>query len=164
MGTKLTPRQQAFAEYYIQTGNATEAAKQAGYSKKTAGVIGDENLKKPYIKEYIDNRLEEMSVERVATAQEVMETLTRVLRREEKETVVVTIKTHKSWYDENGKKQILDTEEPQLVEVPPKLSDVNKSAELIGKRWGLYSEKVDLSGGVDLRIQVDYGDDQGTGE
>ena len=50
---------------------------------------------------------------------EVMETLTRVMRREEEETVVVTIKTHKSWYDENGKKQILDTEEPVCVKIPP---------------------------------------------
>ena len=160
----LTPKQQAFVEYYIQTGNATEAAIRAGYKEKAAYATGAENLKKPQIKEYIDSKLTEMSEKRVATAQEVMETLTRVLRREEKETVVVTVKTHKSWYDENGKKQILDTEEPQLVEIPPKLSDVNKSAELIGKRWGLYSEKVDLSGGVDLRIEVNYGDDQGTGE
>lgn len=160
----LTPKQQAFADYYIQFGNATEAAIKAGYSERTANRIGTENLSKPVIRKYVDERLEKMSSERVATAQEVMETLTRVLRREEKETVVVTIKTHKSWYDENGKKQILDTEEPQLVEIPPKLSDVNKSAELIGKRWGLYSDKVDLSGGVDLRIQVDYGDDQGPGE
>ena len=160
----LTPKQQAFAEYYIQTGNATEAAIRAGYKEKAAYATGAENLKKPQIKAYIDSKLTEMSEKRVATAQEVMETLTRVLRREEKETVVVTVKTHKSWYDENGKKQILDTEEPQLVEIPPKLSDVNKSAELIGKRWGLYSEKVDLSGGVDLRIEVNYGDDQGTGE
>lgn len=164
MEIKLTPKQQAFAEYYIQTGNATEAAIRAGYKEKAAYATGAENLKKPQIKAYIDSKLTEMSEKRVATAQEVMETLTRVLRREEKETVVVTVKTHKSWYDENGKKQILDTEEPQLVEIPPKLSDVNKSAELIGKRWGLYSEKVDLSGGVDLRIEVNYGDDQGTGE
>ena len=137
----LTPKQQAFAEYYIQTGNATEAAIRAGYKEKAAYATGAENLKKPQIKAYIDSKLTEMSEKRVATAQEVMETLTRVLRREEKETVVVTVKTHKSWYDENGKKQILDTEEPQLVEIPPKLSDVNKSAELIGKRWPLFRKK-----------------------
>jgi len=141
----LTPKQQAFADYYIQTGNATEAAVRAGYSAKTAGVIGDENLKKPYIKEYIDGKLTEMSEKRVATAQEVMETLTRVLRREERETVVVTVKTHKSWYDETGKKQILDTEEPQLVEIPPKLSDVNKAAELIGKRWGVWKDSIEIT-------------------
>lgn len=161
---RLTPKQQAFADFYIETGNATEAAIRAGYSIKTAGAIGDENLKKPYIKKYIDKILSEMSERRVATAQEVMETLTRVLRREEKETVVVTVKTHKSWYDENGRKQILDTEEPRLVEILPKLNDVNKAAELIGKRWGLYSEKVDLSGGVDLKLEVVYGDDQDTSE
>lgn len=164
MEHRLTQKQKAFCEEYLIDLNATQAAIRAGYKEKAAYATGAENLKKPQIKAYIDSKLTEMSEKRVATAQEVMETLTRVLRREEKETVVVTVKTHKSWYDENGKKQILDTEEPQLVEIPPKLSDVNKSAELIGKRWGLYSEKVDLSGGVDLRIEVNYGDDQGTGE
>ncbi len=43
---KLTPKQKAFADYYIQTGNATEAAIKAGYSKKTARFIGNENLTK----------------------------------------------------------------------------------------------------------------------
>lgn len=160
MMDKLTPKQQAFCEYYIETGNATEAAMRAGYSKKTAGAIGDENLKKPYIREYIDKKLAEMSDKRVATAQEVMETLTRVLRREEKETVVVTIKTRKTGLDENGHRVTISTEEPKIVEIPPKLSDVNKAAELIGKRWGLYSEKVDLSGGVDLTVRIDYGDQE----
>lgn len=41
---KLTPKQRAFADYYITTGNATEAAEKAGYSKKTARVVGYENL------------------------------------------------------------------------------------------------------------------------
>ena len=158
----LTPKQQAFADFYIETGNATEAAIRAGYSIKTAGVIGDENLRKPYIKKYVDKVLSEMSERRVATAQEVMETLTRVLRREEKETVVVTVKTQKIGYDSHGRKTTTNTEEPVKVEILPKLSDVNKAAELLGKRYGLYSEKMDVSGGLDLNIQVDYGEDQDT--
>ena len=50
---KLTPKQKAFAEYYIETGNATESAIRAGYSKKTARVIGQENLLKPTLKSHI---------------------------------------------------------------------------------------------------------------
>ena len=50
----LTPKQQAFADYYIQTGNATESAIKAGYSKKTAKEMGCENLTKPHISEYIE--------------------------------------------------------------------------------------------------------------
>ena len=51
--TKLTEKQKRFADYYIETGNGTEAAVKAGYSKKTARVIGQENLLKPAIKNYI---------------------------------------------------------------------------------------------------------------
>lgn len=160
----LTPKQRAFAEYYIETGNAAEAAVRAGYSPKTAKQTGAENLSKPYLREYIDKMLDEMSKKRVATAQEVMETLTRVMRREEEETVVVTIKTHKSWYDENGKKQILDTEEPVCVKIPPKLSDVNKAAELMGKRWRLFTEKAEVSGDLDLHVVIDYGENSDSSE
>lgn len=160
----LTPRQQAFADYYIELGNATEAATKAGYSEKTARFIGAENLTKPKIKEYIDKKMSEMSEKRVATAEEVLETLTRILRRENKETVVVTCKSRTSSYDKQGRKKIVEKEEPKLVEIPTRNVDVNKAAELLGKRYGLYTDKVDVSGGVDLRIQVDYGDDQSTGQ
>lgn len=46
---KLTPKQKAFADYYIECENATEAAKKAGYSEKTANITGFENLRKPNI-------------------------------------------------------------------------------------------------------------------
>lgn len=161
---KLTPKQRAFADYYIETGNAAESAVRAGYAKKTAKQIGAENLGKPYLREYIDKQLDKMSKKRVATAQEVLETLTRVMRREEEETVVVTIKTHKNWYDEKGRKQTLDKEEPVCVKVPPKLSDVNKAAELMGKRWRLFTEKTEVSGDIDLRVVIDYGEDSDSSE
>lgn len=41
---KLTPKQQAFADYYIETGNATQSALKAGYSENTARVIGQDPL------------------------------------------------------------------------------------------------------------------------
>ncbi|MFJ6207329.1 terminase small subunit [Lysinibacillus sp. NPDC092081] len=63
---KLTLKQQAFADFYIELGNATQAAIKAGYSQKTAYSIGDENLRKPEIKSYIEKRMEELIYERVA--------------------------------------------------------------------------------------------------
>ena len=62
----LTEKQKRFADYYIETGNMTEAAIKAGYSKKTARVIGQENLLKPAIKNYINERLKELEEKRVA--------------------------------------------------------------------------------------------------
>ena len=58
---KLTPKQQAFADYYITNGNATESAKRAGYSEKTAYIIGFENLKKPNIKHYLEKEMEKVA-------------------------------------------------------------------------------------------------------
>lgn len=48
-GEKLTIKQQTFVAEYLKTGNATEAARRAGYSEKTAAKIGFENLQKPEI-------------------------------------------------------------------------------------------------------------------
>ena len=81
----LNERQKAFADYYIQTGNATEAAIKAGYSEKTARFIGSENLTKPDISAYIKERLDEQSNKRVADANEVIEFYTAVMRGEIKD-------------------------------------------------------------------------------
>ena len=81
----MTPKQKAFADYYIQTGNATEAAKKAGYSEDTARQIGAENLSKPSISEYIAERMEERGKKRVADANEVIEFYTAVMRGEVKD-------------------------------------------------------------------------------
>ena len=81
----LTPKQQAFADYYIECGNATEAAKRAGYSEKTAYAIGNENLNKLEVSEYIAARMEEQTKKRVADANEVIEFYTAVMRGEVKD-------------------------------------------------------------------------------
>ena len=81
----LNERQKAFADYYIQTGNATEAAVKAGYSEKTAYSIGNENLKKPEISAYIGERMAEQGEKRVADANEVIEFYTAVMRGEVKD-------------------------------------------------------------------------------
>ena len=79
---KLTEKQRRFVDYYIETGNASEAARRAGYSEKTAGWIGQENLRKPTIKAAIDARLREFEGKRIAKAEEVLQFLTSALRGE----------------------------------------------------------------------------------
>jgi phage terminase small subunit len=81
----LTEKQLAFCEFYIECGNATEAAKKAGYSKKTAYSVGSENLKKPEVSAYIENRLAEQRAKRIASADEVMEFFSAVMRGEVKD-------------------------------------------------------------------------------
>lgn len=81
----LTPKQQAFADYYLETGNATEAAKRAGYSESTAQQIGSENLSKPLISAYIQERLDQIKSKNIATIDEVMSFYTKVMRGEEKD-------------------------------------------------------------------------------
>lgn len=86
---KLTPKQKRFADEYIKTGNATQSAIEAGYSKKTAAVIATENLIKPNIKAYIEKCMAEIASNRVMSYTEAVELLTSIARGEEKETVVV---------------------------------------------------------------------------
>lgn len=89
MTRKLTPKQKKFADNYIESGNAADAARKAGYSKRSARSVGQENLTKPDIKQYIDNRMAEIASKRIMNAVEAVELLTRIARGEEKETVYV---------------------------------------------------------------------------
>jgi len=57
---KLTSKEELFCNHYLTLHNATEAAKRAGYSEKTARAIGYENLTKPHIKKYIEEKTEEI--------------------------------------------------------------------------------------------------------
>lgn len=82
---KLTPKQKKFCDYYIQTGNATEACRKAGYKGDNLNRIATENLSKLVIKQYLEKRMSGMDSKRIATADEVLEILTRVLRGEEKD-------------------------------------------------------------------------------
>lgn len=87
---KLTAKQKKFADNYIKTGNATQSAIDAGYSKKTAKSVGSENLTKPDIKAYIDKKMREIESNKIMGAQEALEFLTNVVRGKELETKVVT--------------------------------------------------------------------------
>lgn len=81
----LTPKQKKFCEYYIQSGNATDAARKAGYSKKSAEAIGLENLGKPGIKAYIAERMNNQDKNLVADADEVLKFYSAVMRGEVKD-------------------------------------------------------------------------------
>ena len=86
---KLTKKQQNFADKYIETLNATQSAIYAGYSKKTATVIGHENLMKPYIKEYIDKQMKIKDQSRIMSQEEVLEGLTNMARNSEDEKIKI---------------------------------------------------------------------------
>lgn len=87
---KLTEKQKRFADYYIELGNATQAAINAGYSEKYAGQNVDKLLKNTNLKKYIEERLEQIASERIMSAQEAVELLSSIARAEITEQVVVT--------------------------------------------------------------------------
>ena len=128
---KLTPKQKAFAEYYIETGNATEAARKAGYKGKNLNRIASENLSKLDIKSYIDEKMKELESKRIAKAEEVLEYLTIVLRGEETEQVVVVENTGDFM------------SEARLVDKELSAKDKIKAAALLGKRYRLFVDKVE---------------------
>ena len=75
----MTHRQELFIQEYIKTGNATNSAIKAGYSKKTARVIGQENLTKPYIKKKINELSQKIACNSIMTAKERQEYLTKLI-------------------------------------------------------------------------------------
>lgn len=81
----LTPKQKAFADEYLKCGNATEAAKKAGYSEQSARQIGAENLSKPSISAYIQERQKQIDDERIASITEIQRFYSSVLRGEVKD-------------------------------------------------------------------------------
>ena len=130
---RLTEKQKAFCDYYIETLNATESAIRAGYSKNSAAETGYENLRKPHIKNYIDKRLKQLEDERIAKADEVLQYLTAVMRGEEKEKFII--------FNDDG--------EEVEVEAPAKIKERTKAAELLGKRYTLFADKLDIEGTID---------------
>lgn len=158
----LTEKQKIFADEYLIDLNATRAYRTAYPAVKkdeTAKSAGSRMLTNVNVAEYISERLEKLQSERVADVQEVMEYLTSVMRREKKECVVVTITREKSDYitGEDGKprKQTVKEEIPEIVEIPAKLSDANKAAELLGKRYSLFTDKVEVSGLEEEKTKLD---------
>jgi len=122
----LTVKQKKFCDYYIQTGNATESAIKAGYSKKTATETGYENLRKPHLAEYIAQRNKVLESDRIADMEEVKAFWTNTLRNEDND-----------------------------------YKDRLKASEYIAKTNGAFLDKVEQSGGLDIDIKVNWGDEDG---
>ncbi len=122
---KLREKQKRFIDYYIETGNASEACRLAGYKGKNLNTVGAQNLAK--LSNFIKAKLEEKETQRIASQDEVLQYLTKVMRGEEK--------------DQFG----LDAS----------LQDRTKCAELLGKRYGTFKEKVEHSGSIPVIINDD---------
>jgi phage terminase small subunit len=122
----VTEKQKRFADEYLIDLNATQAAIRAGYSEKFANTNANKLLQNTTIKQIIDERLEEIRTENTATAQEVLEYLTKGMRMELQEEVVLVV---------DG--------EAQKVKKQISIRDANKCAELLGKRYRLYIDKIE---------------------
>lgn len=137
----MTDKQKRFCDEYLIDCNATQAAIRAGYSQKTANEQGNRLLANVSVKAYIDERLEQLHTKKTADAQEVMEYLTSVMRGEHKEQTLALCG--------DGMQEIQD------IDVSAK--DRIKAAELIGKRYGMFKDAVDLGGAVP--VVISGGDD-----
>ena len=132
----MTNKQKRFADEYLIDCNATQAAIRAGYSAKTARQIGQENLSKPDIKKYIDEQLEKMQSDSVATAEEVMQYLTSVVRGQSTSSVL----------------SLCGDGCQEVIEKAPDEKERLKAAELLGKRYGIFTDKMSLEGAVPVII------------
>lgn len=142
---QLTAKQQRFCDEYLIDMNITQAAIRAGYSKKTAYAIGQENLKKPMVKEYIEKRMAEKEAALIADQTEVMQYLTSVMRGGSSSSVLAR--------DEVGADRV--------IEKPPDEKERLKAAELLGRAHMMFTDKVQQDVDMDLNITVDYGEDAG---
>lgn len=145
---KLTAKQQRFCDEYLIDLNATQAAIRAGYSRKTAGKIGQENLTKPDIQCCIEARMAEKESELIADQDEVLKYLTAVMRGQSRSSIVVVESTGDFM------------SQAREMEKAPDEKERLRAAELLGKRYGLYTDRVEEKVDMDLNITVDYGDEE----
>lgn len=130
---KLTEKQQRFIDYYIESGNASEAARRAGYKAKNADSTGRENLRKPTVKAAISARLKELEDARIAKVDEVLQFLTSTLRSEITEPHIV-VEEH-----DDG------CSEARVIDTGPSIRDRIEAAKSLLKRYPMdleYTEKM----------------------
>ncbi|WP_305037312.1 terminase small subunit [Solibacillus palustris] len=130
---KLTIKQQAFADAYIELGNGSEAYKHAYPNIKkdeTARANASRLLTNANVKSYIDERMEQLKSERVADQQEILETLTSVIRGEARAATLVGAG--------GGEEFITD-------EMPPTMTERIRAAELLGKRYAMWTDKQEVN-------------------
>lgn len=143
----MTAKQQRFCDEYLIDLNATQAAIRAGYSSKYANTNAPKLLQITAIKALLAQRMAEKESRLIADQNEVLKYLTAVLRGQSRASVVVVENTGDFM------------SEAREMEKAPDEKERLKAAELLGKRYGLYTDKVDQVIDMDLNITVDYGDD-----
>lgn len=136
----MNERQRRFADEYIISGNIYQSAIKAGYSDAYAKTQASKIIENHSVKSYIDERLADLQSQKVADQQEVMEYLTAVMRGEKTEPLLVL--------DGEGTQKVVNA-------VPP-VQARTKAAELLGKRYRLFTDKVELDATVE---QVVFEDD-----
>lgn len=145
----MTEKQKRFADEYLIDLNGTRAYKVAYPRVKSdaaASVNASRMLRIAKVKTYIDEQLEKMHNEKTADAQEVLEYLTAVMRNEQTEEVVVVEGTGDG------------CSEARTVEKDTSIKDRVKAAELLGKRYSLFTDKMELDADMALDITIDYGE------
>lgn len=128
----MTDKQKRFCEEYLIDCNGTQAAIRAGYSEQTAKQIASENLAKPDLQNYIAELMEDRRKATIASAEEVLEYLTSVVRGQSKSHYIVV----------EGQGEGVSV--ASVMEKPPAENDRLKAAELLGKRYAMFTQKVEM--------------------
>jgi len=149
---KLTKKQEMFVEEYIIDLNATQAAIRAGYSKKTAGQIGEQNLKKLEIQQAINEKLAEKKEKLIMKQDEILERLTQQGRRESTDYQVAIVE--EMLFDENDKPMGV-IKKAKVVETPTQNKDVIKALETLGKYYVMWTDKQEVT---QRNIEINIGD------
>lgn len=144
----LTVKQQRFVDAYIETGNAAEAARRAGYKSRNADVMGRENLRKHTVRKVLEARLKEIEDKRIAKAKEVMEFLTSSMRGEIKEEAVVVEGVGDG------------CSAARIIEKQIGANDRIKAAVQLAKRYGL-DRPEDADGEAHITFKFERGVDDG---
>ena len=142
----LNHKQKQFYKEWLIDANATQAAIRAGYSKKTAYSQGQRLLKNVEGQKYLAELMAEKESELIASQDEVLKYLTSVMRGKSKSTEIVV-----EGIGDGCSKAMTVLKEPSEKE---RL----KAAELLGRRYGLYTDKIETDVDMELNITVDYGD------
>lgn len=141
----LTDKQKLVADEYIKSLNKTESyLKYYKHVKnrETARANASRLFNTAEVKEYVEARMQELDEELIADQREILRGLTRQFRREEIDYQVVMVK--KPSFDDNG--NFLGIEEkPDVLKLPTQNKDVIKAGELLGKRFGMWTDKVDMN-------------------
>lgn len=143
----MKDRQRRFADEYLIDLNAEAAAVRAGYSPRYARGNAYKLVARSGIKEYMQKRMAEKESELIADQNEVLRYLTAVMRGEStsEEIIVEGIGDGRS--------------KARKLEKTPSEKDRLKAAELIGKRYGLFTDKIETDIDMDLNITIDYGEE-----